>query len=177
MRNRNVVVAQSGGPSLVINCSLRGVIDVCRSMPDTFGTVYAGYHGIEGVLREELLDLSSQPDEEIALLSTTPAAGVIGTCRYKLRDDQSEDYERIIDVFRAHNVGYFLQWRQRLDGDGPQGGYAGGRGFDSWPSASPRPSITTWAIPRSSSLTTRGMAARRATGRSWCRVPTQENSA
>lgn len=108
MRNKNVIVAQSGGPSLVINCSLRGVIDVCRSMPDTFGTIYAGYHGIEGVLREELLDLSSQPEEEIALLSTTPAAGAIGTCRYKLRDDQSEDYERIIDVLRAHEVGYFL---------------------------------------------------------------------
>lgn len=108
MRNKNVVVAQSGGPSLVINCSLRGVVEVCRSMPETFGTVYAGYHGIEGVLREELIDLSRQDPGEIALLSTTPAAGAIGTCRYKLRDGQSEDYERIIDVLRAHEVGYFL---------------------------------------------------------------------
>jgi len=102
------VVAQSGGPSLVINGSLRGVIDVCRSMPDSFGTIYAGYHGIEGVLREELLDLSQQDSQEIALLSTTPAAGAIGACRYKLRDGQSEDYTRMIDVFRAHEVGYFL---------------------------------------------------------------------
>ncbi len=57
-------------------------------MPDVFGTVYAGYHGIEGVLKEELLDLSAQPAEEIALLGVTPAAGSIGTCRYKLKPAQ-----------------------------------------------------------------------------------------
>ena len=72
--NRNVVVAQSGGPSPVINSSLRGVVEACRDLPNTFGTVYAGYHGIEGVLREELLDLSAQSPEEVALLSVTPAA-------------------------------------------------------------------------------------------------------
>ncbi|HEM46283.1 MAG TPA: diphosphate--fructose-6-phosphate 1-phosphotransferase, partial [Alphaproteobacteria bacterium] len=75
---------------------------------DRFGTVYAGYHGIEGVLKEELLDLSAQPDDEIALLSATPAAGAIGTCRYKLRTGQQEDFERIVDVFKAHDVGYFF---------------------------------------------------------------------
>ncbi len=105
---RNVVVAQSGGPSPVINNSLRGIVETCLEMPDTFGTVYAALHGIEGVLKEELIDLSAQPREEIALLRTTPAAGAIGTCRYKLRPSQSEDYERIIEVFRAHNVGYFF---------------------------------------------------------------------
>jgi len=104
----NVVVAQSGGPTPVINASLRGVMDVCRAYPSTFGAVYAGYHGIEGVLKEELLDLSAQPAEEIALLSVTPAAGVIGTCRYKLKDHQQDDFERIIEVFKAHNVGYFF---------------------------------------------------------------------
>ena len=78
-RLRNVIVAQSGGPTPVINASLRGVVEACKAYPETFGTVYAGYHGIEGVLKEGLLDLSSQPDEEIALLSTTPAAGAIGT--------------------------------------------------------------------------------------------------
>ncbi|MGI5917250.1 MAG: diphosphate--fructose-6-phosphate 1-phosphotransferase [Anaerolineae bacterium] len=108
MRNKNVVVAQSGGPSPVINSSLRGVIETCRAMPDLFGKVYAGYHGIEGVLKEELLDLSAQNDEEIALLGVTPAAGAIGTCRYKLRDDHMEDFERVIEVFKAHDVGYFL---------------------------------------------------------------------
>ncbi len=105
---RNVVVAQSGGPSPVINNSLRGIVETCAEMPDTFSTVYAALHGIEGVLKEELIDLSAQPREEIALLRTTPAAGVIGTCRYKLKPSQTEDYERIIDVFRAHDVGYFF---------------------------------------------------------------------
>jgi 6-phosphofructokinase len=104
----NVVVAQSGGPTPVINASLRGVVDGCRVYPDHFGTVYAGYHGIEGVLREELLDLSAQPEEELCLLSTTPAAGAIGTCRYKLKANQQEDFERVVAVFKAHDVGYFF---------------------------------------------------------------------
>ena len=106
--NKNVVVAQSGGPSPVINSSLRGVVETCLQMPDKFGTVYAGYHGIEGVLREELLDISAQSRDEIALLSVTPAAGAIGTCRYKLKPNQAEDFDRVIEVFRAHNVGYFF---------------------------------------------------------------------
>jgi len=107
-RTRNVVVAQSGGPTPVINASLRGVVDGCRAYPGAFGTVYAGYHGIEGVLKEELLNLSAQPAQEIALLSTTPAAGAIGTCRYKLKAHQQEDLERIVAVFKAHDVGYFF---------------------------------------------------------------------
>jgi 6-phosphofructokinase 1 len=105
---KNVVVAQSGGPSPVINGSLRGVVETCLSMPDVFGTVYAGSHGIEGVLREELIDMSAQPAEEIALLSTTPAAGAIGTCRYKLKPYQTEDFERVIEVLKAHDVGFFF---------------------------------------------------------------------
>jgi 6-phosphofructokinase len=107
-RPNNVVVAQSGGPTPVINASLRGVVDGCRAYPDVFGTVYAGYHGIEGVLKEELLDLSAQPEEELCLLSITPAAGAIGTCRYKLRAHQREDLERTVEVFRTHDVGYFF---------------------------------------------------------------------
>ncbi len=105
---KNVIVAQSGGPSPVINASLRGVAETCFAMPDVFGTVYAGWHGIEGVLKEELIDLSAQPREEIALLSTTPAAGAIGTCRYKLKPSQKEDFERVIAVFKAHDIGYFF---------------------------------------------------------------------
>jgi 6-phosphofructokinase 1 len=105
---KNVVVAQSGGPTPVINSSLLGVIEACRDLPEFFGTVYAGYHGIEGVLREELLDLSAQDPTEIALLRTTPAAGSIGTCRYKLKTGQDEDLERIVEVLRAHDVGYFF---------------------------------------------------------------------
>jgi 6-phosphofructokinase len=105
---KNVIVAQSGGPSPVINSSLRGVIDTCKLFPETFGTIYGGWHGIEGVLKEELLDLSAQDEEEIALLRYTPAAGAIGTCRYKLKKDQREDFQRVIDVFKAHDIGYFF---------------------------------------------------------------------
>ena len=108
MATRNVVVAQSGGPSPVINSSLRGIVETCRSFPDTFGAVYGGWHGIEGVLKEELIDLTAQPETEIALLRTTPAAGSIGTCRYKLKDHQTEDFERTIEVLKAHDVGYFF---------------------------------------------------------------------
>ncbi len=107
-RPKNVIVAQSGGPTPVINASLRGVSEACKAYPDTLGTLYAGFHGIEGVLKEELLDMSAQPDEEIAYLSVTPAAGAIGTCRYKLKADQQEDFERIIEVFKAHDIGYFF---------------------------------------------------------------------
>jgi 6-phosphofructokinase 1 len=105
---RNVIVAQSGGPSPVINNSIRGVVETCFAMPEKFGTVYAAWHGIEGVLKEELLDLSAQPREEVALLRTTPAAGAIGTCRYKLREGQAEDFARVIEVLKAHDVGYFF---------------------------------------------------------------------
>lgn len=106
--NKNVVVAQSGGPSPVINNSLRGIIDTCRMFPGKFGKVLGGWHGIEGVLKEELLDLSAQPEDEIQLLRTTPAAGSIGTCRYKLKSAQQEDFDRVVDVFKAHEVGYFF---------------------------------------------------------------------
>jgi len=105
---KNVIIAQSGGPTAVINNTLRGMVDTYKEMPDKFGTIYAGYHGIEGVLKEELLDLSAQPAEEIKLLEATPAAGSIGTCRYKLKSKQTEDFNRIMEVFRAHDVGYFF---------------------------------------------------------------------
>ena len=108
MPARNVVVAQSGGPTCVINNSLRGIVETCQRDPRTFGTVYAGNFGIEGVLKEELIDLSATPTEEIALLRTSPAAGGIGTCRYKLKAGQDEDFERVVEVLRAHDVGYFF---------------------------------------------------------------------
>jgi ATP-dependent phosphofructokinase / diphosphate-dependent phosphofructokinase len=106
-RLSNLVVAQSGGPTPVINSSLRGIIDGAREFRQ-IGTVYGASHGIEGVLKEELLDLSAQPAEEVALLRYTPVAGSIGTCRYKLKSGQKQDFERVIEVFRAHDVGYFL---------------------------------------------------------------------
>ncbi|MCA9091362.1 MAG: diphosphate--fructose-6-phosphate 1-phosphotransferase [Planctomycetaceae bacterium] len=103
---KNMIVAQSGGPSPVINNTLRGLVETAREMSE-IGTVYAGWHGIEGVLKEELLNLSDQNPEEIALLRTTPAAGSIGTCRYKLKAKQNEDFDRLMEIFKAHDVGYF----------------------------------------------------------------------
>ncbi len=105
---KNVIVAQSGGPSPVINSSLQGVIEGCRAFPDDIGTIYAGWHGIEGVLKEELLDLSAQDEREIDLLSTTPGAGAIGSCRYKLKSEQEKDFARVVEVLKAHNIGYFF---------------------------------------------------------------------
>ncbi len=105
---KNALVAQSGGPSPVINSSLQGVIEGCRAYPDSIGAIYAAWHGIEGVLTEELVDMALQPRREIELLATTPAAGAIGTCRYKLTEGQEEDFERIVEVIRAHDIGYFF---------------------------------------------------------------------
>ena len=104
---KNLVVAQSGGPSPVINNTLRGIIESCRDL-DAIGTVYAARHGIEGVLKEELLDLSAQSVDEVSLLRYTPAAGSIGTCRYKLKPNQQEDFERVHRGIPAHEVGYFI---------------------------------------------------------------------
>lgn len=106
--NNNVIIAQSGGPSAVINNSLRGVVETCLDHPEVFGTVYSGHHGIEGILKEELLDLSVQDRDEIALLRNTPAAGSIGTCRYKLKEHQKADFDRVVEVMKAHSIGYFF---------------------------------------------------------------------
>jgi len=107
-KTKNVIIAQSGGPSPVINNSLRGIIETCQRLPERFGTLYAGYHGVEGLLKEELLNLSAQDEDEISLLRTTPASGSIGTCRYKLKKEQRADFERVIEVFKAHSIGYFF---------------------------------------------------------------------
>lgn len=105
---KNALVAQSGGPSPVINASLQGVIEACRSYPEKIDRLYAAYHGIEGVLLEELIDIYSQDMRELDILKFTPASGVIGTCRYKLKEKGSTDFQRIIDVIKAHNIGYFF---------------------------------------------------------------------
>ncbi len=106
-RPRNLIVAQSGGPSCVINSTLRGIVEAARHSASV-GTIYGGHHGIEGVLKEELIDLTAQSPEEIALLRYTPAAGSIGTCRYKLKDWQNEDFDRMMEIFQAHDIGYFV---------------------------------------------------------------------
>ena len=128
---RNLVVAQSGGPSPVINNSLRGIIETAREL-DEIGAVYGARHGIEGVLKEELLDLSAQASEEVALLRATPAAGAIGTCRYKLKAGQTEDFDRVLEVFRAHDVGFFLYigGNDSMDTANKVAALAGERGLD-----------------------------------------------
>ncbi len=102
---KNVVIAQSGGPTAVINNSLRGTIDVLQASGQV-GTIYGAKMGILGVLQEELLDISAQEARQIALLEQTPSAGVFGSCRYKIKSE--EDMARLVEVFSAHNVGYFF---------------------------------------------------------------------
>jgi 6-phosphofructokinase len=105
---RNAIVAQSGGPSPVINASLLGVLEGCRDFPDHIGGLFAAWHGVEGILLEELIDMTDQDPQELQLLRTTTSAGAVGTCRYKLTEAQGQDFQRIIDVMQAHDVGYFF---------------------------------------------------------------------
>ena len=102
---KNVVIAQSGGPTSVINNSIRGVIDELISSKK-IDKIYGARMGILGVLKEELIDISSQEPQQIALLAETPSAGTIGSCRYKIKND--EDLARIVEVFKKHDVGYFF---------------------------------------------------------------------
>jgi 6-phosphofructokinase 1 len=106
----NAVLAQSGGPTAVINNSVRGVVDGLSASPEV-GTVYGARMGILGLLRNELIDLSAQDPEQLRLLGETPSAGAIGSCRYKLAGEgglYEEDYARILEVCKAHDVGCFF---------------------------------------------------------------------
>jgi ATP-dependent phosphofructokinase / diphosphate-dependent phosphofructokinase len=102
---KNVVIAQSGGPTTVINNSIRGAIDELVSSKK-INKIFGAKIGILGVLKEELIDLSAQEIEQIALLAETPSAGTIGSCRYKIKNN--EDLARIVEVFKKHEVGYFF---------------------------------------------------------------------
>ncbi len=128
----NALVAQSGGPSPVINASLQGVIEGCRACPEGIRTLYAAWHGIEGVLNEALIDLYAQDHAQLARLKHTPASGAIGTCRYKLTPEQEEDFERIIEVFRAHDIRYFfyIGGNDSMDTAQQVSGLARARGLD-----------------------------------------------
>lgn len=108
MSGKNIFYAQSGGVTAVINASACGVIETARKHSE-FGTVYAGRNGIIGALREELIDTSLESEESIAALRHTPA-GAFGSCRYKLKspDENRAEYERLIEVFKAHDIGYFF---------------------------------------------------------------------
>ena len=109
MNVKNAFYAQSGGVTAVINASASGVIEVCRENKSKIGKLYAGLNGIVGALREELIDTSFESDDAISQLLHTPG-GAFGSCRYKLKkyEDDVTEYERLIKVFRAHNIGYFF---------------------------------------------------------------------
>lgn len=106
---KNAFYAQSGGVTAVINASACGVIETARKNSDKIGTVYAGQNGIIGALTENLIDTSKESDADIAALKHTPSGG-FGSCRYKMKslEDNKEEYERLIEVFKAHDIGYFF---------------------------------------------------------------------
>ena len=109
MAIKNAFYAQSGGVTAVINASACGVIQTARKHPDKIGKVFAGRNGIIGALKEELIDTSLESDDAIQALIHTPG-GAFGSCRHKLKNisENRREYERLIEVFRAHDIGYFF---------------------------------------------------------------------
>ncbi len=109
MPAKNAFYAQSGGVTSVINASAAAVIQTAKKYPDQIAKVYAGKNGILGALREEFYDTSQESDSTIAALTHTPG-GAFGSCRYKLKsfEEDPAEYERLIQVFRAHDIGYFF---------------------------------------------------------------------
>jgi len=108
-KKKNAFYAQSGGVTAVINASACGVIETARQHKDQIGKVYAGRNGIIGALTEDLIDTSKESTTAIAALRSTPS-GAFGSCRYKLKslDTHRREYERLIEVFKAHDIGYFF---------------------------------------------------------------------
>jgi 6-phosphofructokinase len=106
---RNAFYAQSGGVTAVINASAAGVIETARRHKSKIGKVFAGRNGIIGALTEDLIDTSKESAASIRALTQTPA-GAFGSCRYKLKgfDKNQAEYERLIEVFKAHDIGYFF---------------------------------------------------------------------
>ena len=109
MTPRNAFYAQSGGVTAVINVSAAAVIETARKYPKKIGKVFAGRNGIIGALTEDLIDTSKESAENIRALLHTPA-GAFGSCRYKLKslEQNRREYERLIAVFKAHDIGYFF---------------------------------------------------------------------
>ncbi len=109
MKPRNAFYAQSGGVTAVINASACGVIETARKYKNKIGKVYAGRHGVVGALTEDLIDTSKESAAAIRALRHTPS-GAFGSARYKLKkfEDNPAQYERLIEVFKAHDIGYFF---------------------------------------------------------------------
>lgn len=106
---QNAFYAQSGGVTAVINTTACGVIETARRHRGKIGKVYAGRYGIIGALLEDMIDTSAESKSAIAALRHTPG-GAFGSARYKLKgfDENLAEYERLIEVFRAHDIGYFF---------------------------------------------------------------------
>ena len=106
---KNAFYAQSGGVSAVINASACGVLQTARQHWAKIGKVYAGRNGIIGALTEDLIDTSFESDAAIAALKHTPG-GAFGSCRYRLGSitERRSQYDRLIEVFRAHDIGFFF---------------------------------------------------------------------
>ncbi|MDC0576010.1 6-phosphofructokinase [Nitrosomonadaceae bacterium] len=109
MAVKNAFYAQSGGVTAVINASAAGVIEAARKNKLKIGKIYAGRNGIIGALTEDLIDTGKESKTAIRGLCSTPS-GAFGSCRYKLKslDENRREYERLIEVFKAHNIGYFF---------------------------------------------------------------------
>lgn len=109
MLPKNIFYAQSGGVTAVINTTACGLIETAAQYPQHFGKIYAGNNGILGALSEELIDLSQEDPNQLAALKYTPG-GAFGSCRYKLKclTNNRTEYQRLVDVFAAHNIGYFF---------------------------------------------------------------------
>ncbi len=109
MSARNAFYAQSGGVTAVINASACGVIETARKHRNKIANVYAGRNGIIGALTEDMIDTSKETVKTVAALRHTPG-GAFGSARYKLRslEENKAEYERLIEVFRAHDIGYFF---------------------------------------------------------------------
>ncbi|MDA1272624.1 MAG: 6-phosphofructokinase [Verrucomicrobia bacterium] len=108
----NLLVAQSGGPTAVINASVAGVIEEAGKHPDAITEIYGGLNGILGILNEDLIDIQDELSVSIEGLKHTPAAA-LGTCRYKIdfkknTDQAAKDINRLFEVFEAHNIRYFF---------------------------------------------------------------------
>ncbi len=108
MKAKNAIYAQSGGVTSVINATAGGVIEAARKSK-RINKLFAGKNGIRGLLREDIIDTSIEDIIEIKKLQHTPG-GIFGSCRHKLKDPSSNkrEYERLIEVFRAHDIGYFF---------------------------------------------------------------------
>ena len=127
------VIAQSGGPTSVINASAAGVIQGCLANRDVFTGVYGSLNGILGILTEEMFDLSTEDPAQIDLLRRSPASA-LGSCRHKLKDLDADraDYERILDVFKAHDIRYFfyIGGNDSMDTASKLGRLAGQSGYE-----------------------------------------------